>query len=285
MQDSEIREAIDACQSGGDDLRSPALSPLAEVLACDPRWQTVYQRSQRCDAAIRRAVQDVPVPAGLCERLLTVAAESTPAAVASAPLVSEQAVSEPLDADDASLAASPTRPPVAWRRYWKSAVVATAAAAALALMLLHRAPGPLPELNDDFSGEVIGWTEQASEYTWNDDLQAATLPLDSGVRAVPRRWSILATSYDRRTLIYDLTPAGREFVYAFCIPLRGRSSELPSLPPATPFSTTGGVAIGVWQNQDIVYVLAVRGGRSRYQTMIDSRILIGRVVQAVPARI
>ena len=154
-------------------------------------------------------------------------------------------------------------------RSWRMRATALATvAAALTLFLVFRGtPGRLPELNDDFSREVIGWTEQVQQRDWSEELAAAH-PLDYAIRAVPRRWTQLTTGYDRRTLVYDLTPPGRDFAFAFCIPVRGRPCVLPSLPPAMPFSTTGGIAMGAWQTQDMVVVLAVQGGPNRYQTCL-----------------
>jgi hypothetical protein len=270
MNEQELREAIEACRPNGDDLRLPEMSALAEALAHDPRWQAVFARTQRCDAAIGQAFGDVPIPAGLCERLLASVAQPVPAEPTEVAAVSKVPT---VVLTDRPGPASARR---SLFRSWRIRAIALATvAAALTLFLVFRGtPGRLPELNDDFSREVIGWTEQVQQGDWSEKLAAAH-PLDPAIRAVPRRWTQLATGYDRRTLVYDLTPPGRDFAFAFCIPVRGRPCVLPSLPPAMPFSTTGGVAMGAWQAQDMVYVLAVQGGQNRYQTFMNSGILIG----------
>jgi len=157
----------------------------------------------------------------------------------------------------------------------RAAALATVAVALTLFLVVRGTPGRLPELNDDFSRDVIGWTQQVQQGDWYEGQAPVAYPLDRAIRAVPRRWTQLATGYDRRTLVYDLTPPGRDFAFAFCIPIRGRPCGLPLLPPATPFSTTGGIAMGAWQTQDMVYVLAVQGGQNRYQTFMNSGILIG----------
>lgn len=281
MNEQELREAIDACRPNGEDLRLPEMSALAEVLAHDPRWQAVFARTQRCDAAIGQAFEDVPIPAGLCERLLAAVAPPVPAAPLPMAAVAQTPTSvRAKRSGPASVQRSRSR---TWRM--RVAVLATVAAALALFLVLRGAPGRLPELNDDFSREVIGWTQQVQQGAWNEDLAVAkNFPLDQAIRAVPRRWQLLATGYDDRTLVYDLTPPGRDFAFAFCLPVRGRTCTLPSLPPAMPFSTTGGIAIGAWQTQDMVYVLAVQGGQNRYQTFMNSGILIGlgRVPVAPP---
>jgi hypothetical protein len=265
MNEHDLREALDACRPDGDELRQPDMAPLAEILATDPHWQAVQQRSQRWDTALGRAFRDVPVPSDLAARLQAATAAAEPA-------LSTPAAGEISPA--ASRAESATAP-AGWlrqRRIWAGAAVALAAAAAW-LVWLGTQPAPLPQLTDDFAREVIGWTDQVPGSTWNQDLAAAAYPLDRAILAATGGWTSLATPYHRQTLVYDLTPPGRGFAYAFCIPKRGRASDLPSVP--TPFSDTGGIAIGAWQSQDVVYVLAVRGSRSRYQSFINSRLLIG----------
>jgi hypothetical protein len=269
MNEQELREALDACRPGSDDLRQPEMASLAAAVDSDPRWQAAWARAQRCDAAIQQAFAEVSVPAGLCERLLATVAEPVSAAATSA----------------SAVAPAPTMTRVgraakawpAWSRRWRFQALALASiAAAVTLLLVFRGtPGRLPELSDEFSQEVITWTEQVQQEAWREDLETAVYPLDQAIRATPRRWAQLATTYDRQTLVYDLTPPGRDFAFAFCIPVRGRPCTLPALPPAFPFSTTGGVAMGAWQTQDLVYVLVVQGGQNRYQAFMKSGLLIG----------
>jgi hypothetical protein len=286
MNEQEIREALDACRPNGDDLSLPELAALAETLQQDPRWRAVYERSQSCDNAIRQAFHEVPVPAGLGERLL--------AAVSQAALASASQAATP-EHQEARAAATVELPgATSWRgalrRNWKThaAALATVAVALTLAVVFHGSRDRLPELSDDFSREVIGWTEEVQQGTWREDLPAATCPLDPAIRAKPRRWCQMATAYDPHTLVYDLTPPGRDFAFAFCIPTRGRPSALPTMPPANPFSTTGGVSLGAWQSQGMVYVLTVQGGQNRYQGFINARVLIGwrpsHAVSAFPLR-
>ena len=69
-RDERIAEAIEAYRPGRDDPSDPALAPLVERLAADAELALKHQRLQRLDAALGEAIRDVPVPEGLCQRIL-----------------------------------------------------------------------------------------------------------------------------------------------------------------------------------------------------------------------
>src|SRR5688572_2368552 len=70
-----LREQIDACRPGSDDLSLPGLAELAQAAQEDRAVAEELDRSQRFDRAVLSALHDVPVPGDLCERLLAQAAE------------------------------------------------------------------------------------------------------------------------------------------------------------------------------------------------------------------
>jgi hypothetical protein len=270
MNEPNLREAIDACRPNHDDLRLSELGGLAETLQRDPQWREVFDRSRRFDALLGEAFQDVPVPEGLEARLL-----ATAAGVPGSDL--QRAIESP-----ALSAVVPERSPATRvpRGRWKLAVaVLVTVAAGLACAVFFSGPRHrLPQPDNHFAEEVLLWTDEIQEAEWNGDVSADALrayPLDRAIRALPRRWCWLTTRYDARTLAYDVAPPGREFAYVFCMRARRPSAELPTAPPATPFSTTGGVAIGAWQSPELVYVLAVQGGQRRYQSFLNTGLLIG----------
>src|SRR5688572_10680083 len=81
-QNSRYREQIDACRPGSDDLALPALAELAGAVESDRALADVFARSQRFDRAVSAAMHDVPLPAGLLERLEAKVAEAAGADVA-----------------------------------------------------------------------------------------------------------------------------------------------------------------------------------------------------------
>lgn len=164
-------------------------------------------------------------------------------------------------------------------RTWAVMATTLAATAALVGFLLV---SPLskslePVVDEHLPGEVLAWREAVTRQGWNDNLLAAELherPLDRAVRVMPRRWCQIQTSYDARTMVYDLAPPGEEAALVFCIRSEARNSALPDT-PWNASSATGGLTLGVWRRGDIVYVLMVQGGPRRYREFIESSPLIG----------
>ena len=72
-------EAMESCRKGTDDLSDPEFADLADRLAEDPELRGQFQRLQETDEAIQAAFTDVPVPAGLADRVSRRLAEAAQA--------------------------------------------------------------------------------------------------------------------------------------------------------------------------------------------------------------
>ncbi len=274
MTDSNIQQAIDACRPASEDLRLPEMDSLAAAVRNDPEVRRQYERSQGWDASLGDAFRDVPVPAGLADRLL--------AAVGAGhelPTSGQVELSSPRASSDRDLreSAGPSRrwPRGIRRRTWivLSAGVATAALVGFLLVGWYFGAAE-PVAGDRLAGEILEWNVTVQKQGWNDNVQAAELrerPLDRAVRGVPRRWCQIRTVYDSRTMVYDLTPPGGAFAVVFCMHSKAGASSLPNVP----FSATGGLTLGVWRRGDMVYVLAVQGGPRRYREFIEAPPVIG----------
>src|SRR5262245_20658088 len=71
----QLREQIDACRAGGDDLQLPGLADLAQEVGegNDPAEESIareFDRVQAFDRAVVSALHDVDVPSAMLERLL-----------------------------------------------------------------------------------------------------------------------------------------------------------------------------------------------------------------------
>src|SRR4029453_1010408 len=140
----QLREQIDACRTGGDDLHSPDLGELAQAIGeggapADPAIVNEFDRSQRFDRAVVSALQDIAVPAGMLERLLakTTAAADRLRAEILAPAI-DAAVNSPAGAPTTTVPAAPATatPAMLSRRWMLASVVAVAAGiAGLAFVL------------------------------------------------------------------------------------------------------------------------------------------------------
>ena len=73
-------EAMESCRGGSDDLSDPQFADLAARLAEDPELRGQFQRLQQADGAIKAAFAEVPVPAGLADRVSRRLAEAAPTA-------------------------------------------------------------------------------------------------------------------------------------------------------------------------------------------------------------
>lgn len=285
MTDQEIQQAIDACRPGSDDLQQPEMAALAEAVRQDPDVRRRYECSQQFDASVIGLFRDVPVPAGLADRLLTAIEPSLGQATADS-----QTPVTPLSSErDAQEAVEKARhwPHRKRRRIWAITAGSLTAAAALAgfLLLVPYFSVAEPRPNDRLPDEILAWEDAVVRQGWNENMQTDQVvrrPLDRAVRVTPQRWCSIATAYDAQTIVYDVAPRGADMALVFCMQCRVRSSTLPDMPPWNAFSATGGLTLGVWRRGDMVYVLVVRGGLRRYRELIEASPLIGLLLNGSP---
>ena len=274
MNNREMIEAMEACRPGSDDLRNSEFDDLQTAVQRDAALRRRYEQTQAWDRVMGQALEDVPVPAGMCDRLLNALEGAQPMAGLS-PVRPPSGVS--------GGARAPVR-----RRRWGIAVAGLAVAAALLIAWFIQQPTrPTPQPTPEFASEVIQWSDAVADTQWRTDFGAEELrgyPLDDAIRGVPRQWARLSTRYHPRTIVYDVTPPRGQRAYVFCFPAARSRTSLPPTPPLTPFSTTGGVAVGTWQRNHHVYVLAAHGGEHRYRALIQSTIVLGRRPDAEPPR-
>lgn len=287
MTDQEIQQAIDACRPGSDDLQRPEMSALAEAVRCDPDVHHRYECSQQFDASVIGLFRDVPVPAGLVDRLLAAVDPSSRRTTAESqepvtPLSSEHDVRKGAERVNRGS-------PRARRRIWPimaGSLTAVAALGGFLLLVPYFGVGE-PRADDErLPDEIMLWADAVVRQGWNEDLQTPEVlerPLDRrAVRASPQRWCSIATAYDSQTVVYDVAPRGTEMALVFCMRSRVRNSTLREMPPWNAVSATGGLTLGVWRREDLVYVLVVRGGPLRYRELIEASPLIGRLLNGRP---
>jgi hypothetical protein len=283
MNRQEISEAMEGCRSDLDMVQQTESRQLADALQQDPLLRARYDRIRSWDQVLGKALNSCSVPEGLCARLLDALEQS-----ASMPLEMPDSASTSLDLPTQpilDIEASTQRPPVSSpaipRRSWLRRslwLAASLSAAALIFVSLWLNPfvSQTPQLTAEFADEIIHWTQMVSRSGWKTDFSDPELrhtPFDPRIQAIPHRWTWIETRYHARTVVYDLTLRRDEPAYLFCFV--SRQSSLPSSPPGVPFSTTGGFSIGVWQQGDWVFVLAVRGSERRYRSLIQAPVILG----------
>jgi hypothetical protein len=269
MDRTQLRAPIDACRIAGGDLQLPELAALREQIKSEPDVRDIFDRAQRLDGRIARAMHDVAVPKGMCERIL---ARLEPTQALSAPaeqIALQTAAVEIQDADQPQPSRAHSRE--ANRRQWLVGVSAVAAALLAGLGLwrfyAHGSPLSVASLLAD-SGRWHAQLEANPQ--WQALVRGDTLqnfPLALAVRAMPRGWADVSAWVGRPAVAYDLNVEPGRRVTLFVINDPGTAAE--SLPPRIPGSNTGGLVIGVWQADGLVYVLVVEGDQRRYDQLLD----------------
>jgi hypothetical protein len=244
-------EAMESCRTGADDLSDPQFADLAARLAEDSELRVQFQRLQEADGVIRATFVNLPIPAGLADRVSHRLAEAAPA-------TSDR----------------PTPLRKASQRFSRRRLLAgfTALSAAVALLAAvwiqthlarHEMSPPLLEEAMDFFGkdsqplgELVSRVAPPAEY-----------PLSPDIAPNPDiRWRRVENFLGGSAVAYDLpTNAGRATLYV----LERNVPDLPVFPPDPPILSTGGKSAADWQAGSILYVLVVEGDAWMYSNCLD----------------
>ncbi|MHB8973532.1 MAG: hypothetical protein ACYC3X_26920 [Pirellulaceae bacterium] len=281
MKRREILELLDGCQADLRDLTEEETRTLVATLEQDSELQDQWQTIQAWDAEIRRVFRDVPVPDGLADRLsAAVAAESpgspVPPATPNAAMT-PHAMTPDSRLPDIEAAREAPLPRVqlarSGRRWWltrparlAAGLLATSAVLLFAAWFAHWGLGWGDQLTaQQVAGASLAWTKQLDPEAWQSaNWPDADYPLDPSVRLRIVGWQHCSALTDSQAVAYraELPPA-RTTALLYVIRTR-QGRLLPALPPTVPDSTTGDFCVGVWKNNDCLYVLVVPGGPSGY---------------------
>jgi len=264
-----LYDAIEACRPGSSDLVAPELDWLARELERDPAAREFYDRVQRTDAAIAEAIADVPVPAGLAERLIAgLSAKQQEENAASDP-----AAPMPAAAQSAVTATGATRRTRRWLMLTAAACVVAIVAGGIPLAMWLWGPKPptVAQLIDEVT-RSNGWIDQAiAGESWEGDLSLAPTARaadDENLRYDPLAFQPLPNRFDKGAVAYRLPAPGNARALLFVIRCRSDDAMLGTAPPVVPQNDTGGWSVGVWQRDGVVYVLAVEGDPQLYRGLI-----------------
>lgn len=248
-----LREQIDACRKGSDDLSLPDLAELAQAVRHDRGVAVELDRSQQFDAAVVSAMHDVPVPGDLLQRLLDSAAQ--PRSVSLEVAVQQAAAATAPAGDGASETAAPAT--AARRGISRRWMIALATVAAVALVAVGVAPF-LPRSGRDVTQNQLA----DAALHWHED----NFPRAEGWTAFAgnaRPYSLLVDEPLRQrryqtahgpAIVYDLAPPGRQ---ALLLVVTTRDKFPVRTSPYTPISVTGGLRVGAWQRENKLYVLII----------------------------
>jgi hypothetical protein len=266
-------EQLEACRPGSDDLRDEALAPAAERIAADSTARRYFEHVQRTDARLNIAFHDVPVPAGLAERLLA-AVESASPAVA----VGQR---EPQSGD------RELRPATSSRRRALQLAIAASLFAVIGggLTLLSQLA---PYSNQQCLSAAAQAGAQLKPDRWQN-IRTTPAPADRQPRTrlsgAIKSWQPASLLGDNQAVAYRFTNGAMLLV---CRP--GKSvAGLPLAPPAVPqqkAQQSSGMHVGMWSSDGLVHVLMISGPVEEYRRMTGTvRPVVAQVrPQGLPDR-
>jgi hypothetical protein len=248
MDHEQLKQMIDACRPGRDDLREPEMSALADHLARDPEAAALYERSRGFDSAMTAAFRDAPIPAGLEDRLLGAVGATERAAVEPAP----KPFVAPID----------RKPPLIFRR---RVLAGLAAAATLLIMAgfysVIRQPGEItPAQLVAQTQDVLDDVDFKEPTAWREAAADASRPFPREfILSKPDAMRRIDTPLDSRAAAYRI-PVQNKYAYLLVIAPSSSSVKLGGAPPKTPLpGATGGWKMTAWTANGLVYVLAFEG--------------------------
>jgi len=239
----KLREQIDACRPGREDLALPELAELAGAVQRDRAVAAELERSQRFDRAVAGALHNLPLPVGLQERLLATVEANKP---------------------------SPAQAPEPVPRWWtrRSVLVAMASLAAVALVsvTVWQFSRPVRQVSkDELSLAVAEWAADGQLPTgdWTPGgLKLGVFAPPTAIKQPVNRWRWLPGSQRAalsKGVAIHYTPPGSPRAMLFVFSSTAKVT-LPAFPVAisSPSGFPGGRAVA-WQNPNtkLIYVLFV----------------------------
>jgi hypothetical protein len=254
----QLREQIDACRPGSDDLALPGLAELAQAAAQDRAVAEELARSQQFDKAVAAAMHDVPIPAGLLDRLLDAAkaADTVERAIAQVP-------------PSSPIAISPVPPaPRLTRRHWLIAGGSLALAALVGWTIVVLRPGQLPiDAQAELNQSVDRWFRDAvaapNAKAWvaaNKSPLPPAFAVPPALVGTPLAWRHIqasGTGWSGKGVAIDMAIPGKRRAVLFVIAPKVQFSVAAS--PYTRLRPSGGLQAVAWQSQssNLLYVLVL----------------------------
>jgi len=278
-QDKRILEAIDACRTGSDDLSMPELHELAGRIEQDADVQALFDQSQRLDAMIGEAFEEVPVPNGLAEQISASlgAMDAAGDVDTSGHSLIEQSER---DEDESAVVNRPVvqNSPVASRAAflkWVAVAASIAACFTVAVGAVHFFTPREMEV-EAFTKEARQWINDLQQNPWKLDLDAP-LPshynIEPSVVIAPRGWQQLEVPYGSKAVAFDLRKnEGSPFAALVVFDTYDGIEKVGSVLSPVPLSNTGNVCIGACKVENTLYVLIVEGNVDQYRRFIKSQL-------------
>jgi hypothetical protein len=279
MNRPELYKLIELCRPGSDDLCDPDQAELARQVQADAEIRARYEAVQKLDGAIGTAFHDVPVPAGLEQRLLAGVAARVRDKASDTPANPSQ--NERSATSAAELEAAPRRKKRFLRRRMRWIGVGGVAAALLiavaAWAIVKMYPAPKVPL-ETLAHRALRWVDQLLTQPWKslDENGPEGLvpgyPLEPSLRAGPLRFQQFGDERDT-VVAYDLAAPGQPIAAQFTI-RTSREYDVPGVMMSKPLWSSGPYCIGACQRDGVLYVLVVEGDAGRFRQFVQPRLPI-----------
>jgi hypothetical protein len=191
---------------------------------------------------VRAALDDVESPAGLADRLLAGC---------------EAALVSPASAEEKSVDAPATKK--RWSRRQMIAMFSAAASLLIAIVgvwqyAIWRTPRPVS--NDMVAQTAVQWFDQSAlAADWSSgSAPTKEFPIDPAMVYGPVRWRKVNST----TVVYEMRHQGQRAL--LFVSKQTRTHPDLATSPFTGLNASGGIELGAWQRQKMVYVLVVSGG-------------------------
>jgi hypothetical protein len=295
-QYQRYREQIDACRPGSDDLALPALAALAQAAESDRAVADELARSQRFDRAVSAAMHDVPLPAGLLDRLeARLAGESIGDSDDDQPLGTAVAAAASADSPPAGgrelrrLASDP-----AAARFSRRSVAIVLTSLAVVLLVAVGSilwPGSPRNINqDELASQASEWFQSSRQTAAWQSIKTNPIPAAYHVPAQfswAAAWQEFTTPDGQSGIVVDLTRGTRGKARLFVIASHNKY-DVAAIPFTRLENTTGNVEIAAWQRGGFLYVVAVEKLGQRLENFIQptnlTHVLTPADRPAAPAR-
>lgn len=249
-----LQDMVDSCRPGSQDVHEPEMQPLADAIAKDEKLGRAYQATQRADARIGQAFQNVAPPAGLATRILG---------------------SLDLSVDESPVAerAFPTASRWNRRRLLVAGMAIASTVAASVVAMIYIQPGPERDISnaDDRRLIVQEWSAEvdAEGPGWSStEITPDGFPPPRSMRFPAWRWKMLTSG---KVVCYELHPTepGRVLVFVASRPASGLPSS-PQIPGPSPYP--GHVLSTAWVRDGLVYVLTVHADDGAHQLLLQKAL-------------
>jgi hypothetical protein len=246
--DASELELLASLRVDSDDLDQPEMALLRVRLANDKRLQRAVDCAHDFDRHARTAMHDIPVLAGLEERLLAALAPRNAGLMAP----NEDAVVLSASPRVASIGGARPR-----RLMWGLGIAASLLIAAVAAWESWK-PSPwsadeIPRLAQTWEGDLPN--------EWSDRALPSGVTLPASLAGFIQDWQLL--SIKGRDAIAVRLRQGRLLATLFIID--EHVVGLPNSVPRNPQSSTGGWTVGFWREHGKLNVLLVQGNAEHYK--------------------